>query len=187
MHTIDAINPIEQRKHGKRYFGRGGVKIALLKLLAEEPMHGYQMIKELELRSGGMYTPSAGSIYPTLQALAERGFISTQEEEGGRKRYAITEQGRAALSLLPDKPKKRMDDSAEAEHFRFEKIRRKLSLSDQSFELLRLITWAEQAAAASNEQESLLQELLVSQQRQLKEFLAKGGFDTSSEESRDSQ
>src|SRR6266516_4862688 len=57
---------------GHRFFGRGDVKYALLELLRERPMHGYEMIKALEEKSGGFYTPSAGTIYPTLQMLEDR-------------------------------------------------------------------------------------------------------------------
>lgn len=182
MHTIDEN---EDRRYRKRYFGRGGVKIALLKLLAEEPMHGYQMIKALEEQSGGMYTPSAGSIYPTLQALADSSFISIQEEEGGKKIYKITEQGLTALSLLPERRHKRFDNHRSAEEYRFEKIRHKLSLSDQSYELLRLVTHAEQASGVSTEHTAALQQLLANQIEQLRGFIAdlsksedsKGGHD----------
>jgi DNA-binding PadR family transcriptional regulator len=81
---------------GGRFFGRGDVKFALLELLRERPMYGYEMIKALEEKSGGFYTPSPGSIYPTLQMLEERGFVTSQETEG-KKVYSITETGRALL------------------------------------------------------------------------------------------
>lgn len=58
-------------------------------------MHGYQIIREIEERSGGSWKPSAGSVYPTLQLLADEGLISA-EESNGRKTYALTEEGRAA-------------------------------------------------------------------------------------------
>jgi DNA-binding PadR family transcriptional regulator len=72
------------------------MKFALLALLRERPMYGYEMIKALEEKSGGFYTPSPGSIYPTLQMLEERGFVSVAEVEG-KKVYSITESGRALL------------------------------------------------------------------------------------------
>jgi DNA-binding PadR family transcriptional regulator len=81
---------------GGRFFGRGDVKFALLALLRERPMYGYEMIKALEEKSGGFYTPSPGSIYPTLQMLEERGFVTSQELEG-KKVYSITDTGRALL------------------------------------------------------------------------------------------
>lgn len=83
-----------EKKVGTR-MGRGDVRSAVLALLAEKPMHGYQIIREIEERSGGSWKPSAGSVYPTLQLLADEGLI-TAEESNGRKTYALTEEGRAA-------------------------------------------------------------------------------------------
>ncbi|MGO4545275.1 PadR family transcriptional regulator [Paenibacillus sp. 2TAB23] len=168
--------PAEKRMVSKRYFGRGGVKFALLKLLNSEPMHGYQMMKSLGEQSGGLYQPSAGSIYPTLQMLEERGFIAIKVEDNGKKVYNITDQGRSALVLLPDKTRRTaISDghlSPVAESFRNEKIRKKLGLSPESFDLFRLVTRAEQEASASKERTVLLQQLLSEQQLQLSAFLA---------------
>lgn len=82
---------------GPRFFGRGDVKFALLALLQERPMHGYEMIKALEEKSGGFYTPSPGSVYPTLQLLEDRGLVTVNEVEG-KKVYSITDAGRALLA-----------------------------------------------------------------------------------------
>jgi DNA-binding PadR family transcriptional regulator len=73
---------------------KGDVRAAVLALLAEQPMHGYQIIHEIEERSGGSWKPSAGSVYPTLQMLADEGLISA-EESAGKKTYSLTEAGRA--------------------------------------------------------------------------------------------
>lgn len=73
---------------------RGDVRAAILTLLAERPMHGYQIIAEIEQRSDGGWKPSAGSVYPTLQLLADEGLIDA-EESNGRKTYSLTEAGRA--------------------------------------------------------------------------------------------
>lgn len=78
-------------------FGRGDLKYALLGLLQEHPKHGYEMIKDLEDRSGGFYSPSAGAIYPTLQLLEDRGWVSVETAEG-KKVYTITDEGRKALA-----------------------------------------------------------------------------------------
>ena len=80
-----------------RFFGRGDLKFALLELLQERPMHGYEMMKALEERSGGFYVASAGSIYPTLQMLEDRGLITSNQAEG-KKVYSITDVGRAFLA-----------------------------------------------------------------------------------------
>jgi DNA-binding PadR family transcriptional regulator len=93
------------RSRGVRYGrGRGGprarrgdVRAAALALLAERPMHGYEMIKEIEERTGGAWTPSAGSIYPTLQMLEDEGLISGQEIDG-KRRFTLTESGEAEQS-----------------------------------------------------------------------------------------
>ena len=73
---------------------RGDVRAAVLALLAERPMHGYEMIKEIEERTGGAWTPSAGSIYPTLQMLEDEGLIRGEESEG-KRRFSLTDDGRA--------------------------------------------------------------------------------------------
>jgi DNA-binding PadR family transcriptional regulator len=75
---------------------RGDVRAAVLALLAERPMHGYQVIQELESRSGGMWRVSPGSVYPTLQMLEDEGLITGEEVEG-RRVYSLTEAGRARV------------------------------------------------------------------------------------------
>lgn len=76
---------------------RGDIKYLLLTLLAEQPQHGYQLIKELEARQGGFYRPSPGSVYPTLQLLEEGGYLTSEQVEGKRI-YTITESGREFLA-----------------------------------------------------------------------------------------
>jgi DNA-binding PadR family transcriptional regulator len=80
------------RGRGRR--SRGDVRAAILALLAERPMHGYEMIQELEARTGGVWRPSPGSVYPTLQLLEDEDLIAGEEGEG-RRRFALTEAGRA--------------------------------------------------------------------------------------------
>lgn len=76
---------------------RGDIKYILLALLAEQPQHGYQLIKELESRLGGFYKPSPGSVYPTLQLLEEGGYLTSEQVEGKRI-YTITDSGRQLLA-----------------------------------------------------------------------------------------
>ena len=83
----------EQRSSGSR-MARGDVRAAVIALLAERPMHGYQIINEIAERSGGAWKPSAGSVYPTLQLLVDEGLVEA-EETGGRKVYALTDAGRS--------------------------------------------------------------------------------------------
>jgi DNA-binding PadR family transcriptional regulator len=80
---------------GRHRVRRGDVRTAVLALLDDRPMHGYEMIQELEERTGGRWTPSAGSIYPTLQLLEDEGLV-TPEEVDGRKVYSLTDAGKEA-------------------------------------------------------------------------------------------
>jgi DNA-binding PadR family transcriptional regulator len=66
----------------------------VLALLEEQPMYGYEIIQQLEERTRGVWRPSAGSVYPTLQLLEEQGLV-TSEESGGKRRYTLTDEGRA--------------------------------------------------------------------------------------------
>jgi DNA-binding PadR family transcriptional regulator len=79
---------------GGRSRRRGDVRAAILALLTERPMHGYEMIQELDQRTGGVWRPSPGSVYPTLQLLEDEGLIAS-EATGGRKAYTLTEAGQA--------------------------------------------------------------------------------------------
>ncbi len=88
------------RRHGRggRMFDQGDLKLVILQLLEEKPRHGYEIIKELEERSGGRYAPSPGTVYPTLTMLAEMGYASEVAEESGKKVYSITDEGRKYLA-----------------------------------------------------------------------------------------
>ena len=86
-----------------RRAGRGDIRAAILALLAEEPMHGYQVIQVISERSGGNWTPSPGSVYPTLQQLEDEGLIEPAASESGRRAFALTDAGRAA-STAADGP-----------------------------------------------------------------------------------
>jgi DNA-binding PadR family transcriptional regulator len=92
----------EQKVGGGTRMGRGDVRTAVLALLAEKPMHGYQIIREIEERSSGSWKPSPGSVYPTLQLLTDEGLISAQESDG-RKTYSLTEEGRAVVGADSDR------------------------------------------------------------------------------------
>ena len=81
-----------------RMFEQGDLKFVILQLLEEKPRHGYDVIKELELRSGGRYTPSPGTVYPTLTMLEDMGFAVAAVEDGGKKVYSITDEGRKYLA-----------------------------------------------------------------------------------------
>jgi DNA-binding PadR family transcriptional regulator len=81
---------------GGRPFDHGELRLVVLALVAERPRHGYEIIKAIEERFGGSYTPSPGVVYPTLTMLEELGH-TTVEEIGGKKLYTVTEEGKAFL------------------------------------------------------------------------------------------
>ena len=85
--------------------GRGDIRAGILALLAEAPMHGYQIMRELTERSGGVWQPSPGSVYPTLQQLQDEGLVRGEEGEGGRRIFHLTESGtEAAKAATADGP-----------------------------------------------------------------------------------
>jgi DNA-binding PadR family transcriptional regulator len=81
---------------------RGDVRAAALALLGEQPMNGYQIIQEISERSGGVWRPSPGSIYPALQQLEDEGLIRAVAGEGGRRAFELTDEGRAYAEAHPD-------------------------------------------------------------------------------------
>ncbi len=83
---------------GGRFFGHGGLRLVLLAMIAEEPRHGYEIIKAIEDRMGGAYVPSAGVVYPTLTLLEETGQIVVASQDGAKKLYAVTDAGRETLA-----------------------------------------------------------------------------------------
>ena len=81
---------------GRQKVSRGEVRAAILLLLSEEPMHGYQIMQELAERSGDMWRPSPGSIYPTLQQLTDEGLVTAEDSEG-KKVYHLTDAGKVKV------------------------------------------------------------------------------------------
>ncbi|ABM16232.1 PadR family transcriptional regulator [Mycolicibacterium vanbaalenii] len=95
------------RRGGPRGGGRsrrGDVRAAILKLLTDRPMHGYEMIQEINDRSQQLWKPSPGSIYPTLQLLVDEGLLTAAETEGSKKLFELTEDGRAAAEKIETAP-----------------------------------------------------------------------------------
>ncbi len=98
------LGPMGHFGHGPRFghgpkVGRGDVRLAVLRLLAEEPRNGYQLIQELTDRSGGVWRPSPGSIYPALQQLEGEGLIRAEEKDGKRV-FRLTEAGQGAVQAI---------------------------------------------------------------------------------------
>ncbi|WP_033437644.1 PadR family transcriptional regulator [Saccharothrix sp. NRRL B-16314] len=83
---------------------KGNVRAAVLTLLAERPMHGYEMIQEISGRTDGLWRPSPGSVYPTLQMLADEGLVASTDEAGGKKLFTLTETGQSEAAKLQGVP-----------------------------------------------------------------------------------
>ena len=105
-------------RHGLGPFGhgrarRGDVQTAVLRLLAESPMHGYQVIQELAARSGGAWNPGPGSVYPTLQAMEEQDLV-TSTMDGSKRVFSLTDKGRTAAVSGEGSTRTPWDDIADA-------------------------------------------------------------------------
>lgn len=85
------------RRSRKRMFESGELRLVLLKLIADEPRHGYDLIRAIEDMTGGEYAPSPGVVYPTLTLLQDMGLIEEAQSEGARKPFQITDEGRQHL------------------------------------------------------------------------------------------
>jgi DNA-binding PadR family transcriptional regulator len=145
---------------GRHRVRRGDVRSAILALLDDRPMHGYEMIQELEERTGGRWTPSAGSIYPTLQLLEDEG-LATAEEVEGRKVYSLTEAGKEAAPERTegDRPWEQGDEDSP----RFEARK----------EMFKLMGAAKQVARADDEEQlTKAAAILKDARRKLYEILA---------------
>lgn len=81
-----------------RFFDHGDLRFVVLKLIAEKPSHGYELIKAIETAAGGAYSPSPGVVYPTLTLLEELGYVVASDAGGGKKLYTITPEGEAFLT-----------------------------------------------------------------------------------------
>jgi DNA-binding PadR family transcriptional regulator len=97
-----AMGAAGRRGRRGRMFGQGELRLALLALIAENPSHGYELIKAIEEMTGGDYAPSPGAVYPTLQLLEDEGAIEEAEAEGAKKPFAATTQGRDELEDRKD-------------------------------------------------------------------------------------
>ena len=85
-------------RRGSRLFDYGELRLLVLAMIAEQPRYGYELMKAIEERMGGSYSPSPGVIYPTLSWLEDMGYTAAEAEEAGRKRYRITAEGEAFLA-----------------------------------------------------------------------------------------
>lgn len=102
-------------RRGRGRARRGDVRLALLRLLAEEPRNGYQLMQAIEERSEGLWRPSPGSVYPTLAQLEDEGLVRSVEIEGAR-RFELTNPGREHLEHRADEPAPWEPGAEDAEH-----------------------------------------------------------------------
>ena len=102
FHWIERLNEGERgrggRVGGRRMFDGGELRLVLLKLIADAPRHGYDLIRAIEEMTGGAYAPSPGVVYPTLTLLGEMGLIEEQQSDGAKKRFGVTDAGRQHLA-----------------------------------------------------------------------------------------
>ncbi|KVN21686.1 PadR family transcriptional regulator [Burkholderia pyrrocinia] len=120
-----------------RQFSSDDLQLLLLSLVADQPSHGYELIKALDTRSNGFYSPSPGMVYPALTYLEEVGFVASQAE-GNRKRYALTDAGRAHL---------------DAQRERVDTLFARLTHLARKMEFMRRAFAGESAGDASDEQQ----------------------------------
>ena len=85
-----------RHRRGRQWFGSGDMKYVILRLIKDKPMHGYEVMKALEDKTHGCYTPSPGTVYPTLQWLEDEGLVQSEDRDG-KKVYSITDAGREFL------------------------------------------------------------------------------------------
>ena len=88
------------RRHGGggRIFDQGDLRWVILKMISEKPSHGYELIRAIEERLGGAYSPSPGVVYPTLTLLEDLGYITAAQSDGAKKAFSITPEGTTALA-----------------------------------------------------------------------------------------
>lgn len=168
-------NEREAYGSGRRYFSRGGVKYALLELLEQESMHGYQMMKALEDQSGGTYKPSAGSIYPTLQMLRDQGLVESSKQDG-KKIFEITDDGRAYLleekEAAVNGSDRREQGWADEEGAPCDRNKPNRRLTPAGKELLHLLKAAERAVVSDGRKAAQLRVILDSLRLSLRQIAA---------------
>jgi DNA-binding PadR family transcriptional regulator len=97
-HGFEAERGEGGRSGRRRVFDAGELRLVLLKLIADQPRHGYELIRAIEELTGGSYVPSPGMVYPTLTMLDEMGHVAEVKSEGARKAFAVTAEGTAHLA-----------------------------------------------------------------------------------------
>jgi DNA-binding PadR family transcriptional regulator len=149
--------PRGRRRGGQgRRSRRGDVRAAILALLAERPMHGYEMIQEIAERSQDLWRPSPGSVYPTLQLLVDEGLIVASETEGSKKLFELTDAGKAAAEKVETPPWDEIAEGVDPAH---------LNLRAAVGQLFGAV--AQSAHAASAEQQQRIIEIVNNARREI--------------------
>jgi DNA-binding PadR family transcriptional regulator len=139
---------------------RGDVRAAILKLLAERPMHGYEMIQEIAERSQNLWRPSPGSVYPTLQLLVDEGLLVARESEGSKKLFELTDEGKAAADKIETAPWQEIADGVEPGH---------ANLRSAVGQLMGAV--AQSAYASSDEQQERIVDIVNNARREIYQIL----------------
>ncbi len=158
--AMEQLRASFDKKMGGR-MGRGDVRASILALLLEQPMHGYQIIQEISERTGGRWRPSAGSIYPTLQMLADEGTV-TAETSNDRKIYSLTDEGRDEAAAAEKSAPWHTEASDEGGQFG--------PLTKAGFDLAQAV--AQAARTCSTEQQREVVEVLDTARRKIYSILA---------------
>ncbi|MBO1199533.1 PadR family transcriptional regulator [Staphylococcus simiae] len=149
-----------------RFFKKGNLQFIILQMLEEEPKHGYQIIKDLEGRFKGFYSPSPGSVYPILQMLEDRDFVSISQQ-GNKKVYSITQEGKDFLADNVDKDEftQRLE---QFKHMDFDKMH---EAREQLQQVFKLMFKASQQAMKDDDQKQQFDHIIDQTTQQLKDFL----------------
>ncbi|MHB8104864.1 MAG: PadR family transcriptional regulator [Dehalococcoidales bacterium] len=160
--------PFFQFERQSRLFEKGDLKYVILNLLKEKPSHGYEIIRDMEELFHGCYTPSAGSVYPTLQMLDDMGYVSVSEHDG-KKVYTITDAGKAFL-----KDQREMIDKIECQMKDWWGPRNIGDFHDTIHELRHLGNiMSSQAHKLGAEKWSKIKEIVTRTRREIEEILEK--------------
>jgi DNA-binding PadR family transcriptional regulator len=144
------------RRGGRGRGRRGDVRTAILKLLAERPMHGYEMIQQIAERSQNLWRPSPGSVYPTLQLLVDEGLIVATETEGSKKLFELTDDGRAAAGKIETAPWDEIAEGVDPGH---------VNLRSAAAQLMGAV--AQSAYTASDEQQQRIVDIVNNARREV--------------------
>ncbi len=135
---------------------RGDVRAAILTLLAERPMHGYEMIQEIAERSQDLWKPSPGSVYPTLQLLVDEDLIVGTASDGSKKLFELTDAGRAAAEKIETPPGEEITGGADPGH---------ADLRNAAGQLMRAVAMS--AGAATPEQQKRIADIVNNARRDI--------------------